>query len=74
MAFKERNESELISVKIIFPDGSFEILKVTLEEFVEMSADFYQPKYYYKQGKGYPFPEMEEGWEILKGSFIVLEP
>ena len=73
MAFKKRDESELIQVKVIDTDGSFELLKVTLEEFVEMSADFYQPKHYYKKGKGYPFPENIEDWEILKGSFICLE-
>lgn len=72
MAFKQREESELIKVKIIDEDGSFELLKVTLEEFEEMSADFYQPKYYYKDGKGYPFPENIEDWGCLKGSFIML--
>ena len=73
MAFKERNESELIQVKVVDTDGSFEVLKVSLEEFVEMSADFYKPKYYYKQGKGYPFPDDESEWGILQGSFVLLE-
>ena len=73
MAFKKRQEEdELISVKIIFKDGSFELLKVTLEEFEEMSADFYQPKYYYKNGKGYPFPDESE-WECLIRGFVVLK-
>lgn len=74
MAFKQREESELIRVKVLFPDGSFESLKVTLKEFKEMSCDFYNPKYYYKGGKGYPFPDEESEWECLKGSFVVIEP
>ena len=73
MAFKKRNENELIRVKVVDEDGSFELLKVTLEEFIKMSADFYQPKSFYKDGKGYPFPEREEEWECLKGGFIILE-
>ena len=72
MAFKERDESELIQVKVIDEDGSFEYIKVTLKEFEELSCDFYKPKYYYKHGKGYPFPDGAD-WEILKGSFICLE-
>ena len=72
MAFKQREESELIQVKVVDTDGSFEYLKVSLEEFEEMSADFYQPKSYFKDGKGYPFPEDEREWSCLKGSFITL--
>lgn len=73
MAFKQRNDELLIRVKVVDEDGSFELLKVTLEEFKELSVDFYQPKYYYKQGKGYPFPEEEEEWYVLKGGFVILE-
>ena len=74
MAFKTRQkEDELIRVKIIDTDGSFEVLKVTLKEFIELSVDFYQPKNFYKNGKGYPFPSDEENWGCLKGSFVVLE-
>ena len=73
MAFKTRQkEDELIRVKIVDTDGIFEVLKVTLEEFIEFSVNFYAPKYYYKNGKGYPFPDGAD-WEILKGSFICLE-
>ena len=72
MAFKQREESELIQVKVVDPDGSFEVLKVTLEEFIELSVNFYQPKNYFKGGKGYPFPPNEEDWGCLKGSFITL--
>lgn len=73
MAFKERNEGETISVKVVDTDGSFEYLKVTLEEFIEMSCDFYKPKSYYKDGKGYPFPSDESEWDCLKGCFVLLE-
>ena len=73
MAFKKREEDELIKIKIVDTDGSFEIIKVTIEEFKELSADFYQPKYFYKNGKGYTFPEREEEWDRLQGSFICLE-
>ena len=73
MSFKQREESELIQIKVIDEDGSFEYLKVTLEEFKELSCDFYQPKYYFKNGKGYPFPEEESEWSCLLGSFITLE-
>ena len=72
MAFKKRDESELIQIKVVDTDGSFELLKVTLEEFKELSVDFYQPRYFYKNGKGYPFPDESE-WELLKGSYIILE-
>ena len=73
MAFKKRDESELIQIKVVDTDGSFELLKCTLEEFKELSVDFYQPKSYYKNGKGYPFPNDEVDWELLKGSYIILE-
>ena len=75
MAFKKRQEeNELIKVKIIFKDGSFELVRVTLEEFVELATEEYmEPKYFYKNGKGYPFPENESEWECLKGSYIILE-
>ena len=73
MAFKKRQEEDLIQVKILDKDdGSFEVIKVTLEEFVEMSCDFFAPKYFYKNGKGYPFPDESE-WEVLKGCFLILE-
>lgn len=72
MAFKQRDENT-IRIKVVFDDGSFEIINVTLDEFKVMSADFYKPKSYFKNGKGYPFPEEEEDWGCLEGSFICLE-
>lgn len=75
MAFKQRrDDKELIRVKVIDEeDGSFELLRVTLEEFKTISSDFFQPKYFYKGGKGYPFPDNENEWDCLLGSFIILE-
>lgn len=73
MAFKKRDEESLIQVKVVDQDGSFELIKVSLEEFKEMSVHFFQPKYYYKGGKGYPFPDEENEWESLLGSFLILE-
>ena len=75
MAFKKRQkeESELIRVKIIFKDGSFEYLRVSMEEFVALATEEYmEPKSYFKEGKGYPFPDESE-WECLLGGFIVLQ-
>ena len=75
MAFKTRqDESELIRVKIIFDDGSFELLRVSLEEFVALATEKYrEPRSYFKGGKGYPFPHNEEEWEELIGGFVVLQ-
>ena len=74
MAFKTRQkEDELIKVKIIFDDGSFELVRVTLEEFVALATEKYmEPRSYFKGGKGYPFPD-EEDWEELIGGFVVLQ-
>lgn len=74
MAFKKRQEEdELIKVKIIFKDGSFELVRVTLEEFVALATEKYmEPKSYYKNGKGYPFPDESE-WECLIRGFVVLK-
>ena len=74
MAFKKRQEEdELIQIKIIFKDDSFEYIKVTLEEFVELATEKYmEPKSYYKNGKGYPFPDESE-WECLIRGFVVLK-
>ena len=73
MAFKKKQEEDLIQVKIIFKDGSFEVIKVSLEEFVALATEKYmEPKSYYKDGKGYPFPDESE-WECLIRGFVVLK-